>query len=86
MHITKDDFFPAFKAAFELVFTDKHIKSSFQGVDLVPLDPEAVISKLDVRLRTPTPLETPDVLSLIWISQTPRIATEALSQSTLLKD
>ncbi|EGU73395.1 hypothetical protein FOXB_16095, partial [Fusarium oxysporum f. sp. conglutinans Fo5176] len=85
-HITKDDFFPAFKAAFELVFTEKNIKSSFQGAGLVPRNPEAVISRLDVRLRTPTPPETPDVLALPWISQTPRTATEALSQSTLIKD
>jgi hypothetical protein len=85
-HITKDDFFPAFKAAFELVFTAKNIKSSFRGAGLVPWNPEAVISKLDVRLRTPTPPGTPDVLPLPWISQTPRTATEALSQSTLIKD
>ncbi|KAF6517708.1 hypothetical protein HZS61_003269 [Fusarium oxysporum f. sp. conglutinans] len=85
-HITKDDFFPAFKAAFELVFTEKNIKSSFQGAGLVPWNPEAVTSRLDVRLRTPTPPETPDVLALPWISQTPRTATEALSQSTLIKD
>jgi hypothetical protein len=29
-HITKDDFFPALKAAFEVIFTEKNIKSSFQ--------------------------------------------------------
>jgi hypothetical protein len=45
-----------------------------------------VISKLDVRLRTSTPPGTPDALPLPWVSQTPRTATEALSQSTLIND
>jgi hypothetical protein len=36
-----------------MVFTEKNIKSSFQGAGLVPWSPEAVILKLDVRLRTP---------------------------------
>ena len=70
-HITKDDFFPAFKAAFELVFTEKNIKSSFRGAGLVPWDPEVVISKLDIRLRTLTPPRTPDGLPQPWVSQTP---------------
>jgi hypothetical protein len=63
-----------------VIFTEKNIKSSFQGAGLVPWSPEAVILKLDVRLRTPSPPETPDVLPL------PRTAIEALSQSTLIKD
>ncbi|CVL09140.1 related to transposase [Fusarium mangiferae] len=85
-HITKDDFFPAFRTTFEAVFTAKNIKSSFHGAGLVPLNPETVISKLDVRLRTPTPPVATDALPLPWISQTPKTATEALSQSTLIKD
>jgi hypothetical protein len=83
--ITKDDFIPAFKAAFETAFTGQNIKSGFRGAGLVPWNPEAVIPKLDARLRTPTPPGTPDGLPLPWVSQTPRTATEALSQSTLIK-
>ena len=57
-YITKNDFFPAFRAAFETVFTEKNAKSGFRRSGLVPFNPETVISKLDVRLRTPTLPET----------------------------
>jgi hypothetical protein len=58
-HITKDEFFPAFKAAFNAVFTEQNVKGGFRGSGLVPWDPEAVILKLDVRVRTPTTPQTP---------------------------
>ena len=61
-HITKDDFFPAFRTAFYKAFTQQNIESSFRGAGLVPFNPDAVISKLDVKLRTPTPSETSDSL------------------------
>ncbi|USP81205.1 hypothetical protein yc1106_08479 [Curvularia clavata] len=54
-HITKLEFLPAFKAAFDRSFTPANICSAFRGAGLVPLQPEAVLSKLDVQLRTPTP-------------------------------
>jgi FtsZ-binding cell division protein ZapB len=85
-HITKDDFFPAFHAAFKAVFTEQNVKGGFRGAGLAPFDPDTVISKLDIRLRTPSPPGTPDGLSQPWISQTPRTAAEAISQSTLIKD
>jgi hypothetical protein len=43
--------------------TEKNIKAAFREAGLVPLDPESVISKLDVRLRTPTPVVEEDGLS-----------------------
>ena len=85
-HITKDEFFPAFKAAFDAVFTEQNIKGGFRGSGLVPWDPEAVILKLDVRVQTPTTPQTPARPLRPWVSQTPQNATEALSQSTLIKD
>ncbi|KAJ3455661.1 hypothetical protein MRS44_017143 [Fusarium solani] len=42
--------------------TEKNVRGGFQGTGLVPLDPESVISKLDVKLRTPTPVEGADEL------------------------
>jgi len=68
-HITKADFFPAFKTAFHATFTEQNIKAGFRGatfteqnikagfrgVGLSPFDPESVMSELDVRLHTPTP-------------------------------
>ena len=49
-YITKDDFFPVFRAAFEVVFTEKNAKSGFRGSGLVLFNLETVISKLDIRL------------------------------------
>jgi hypothetical protein len=45
-----------------------------------------VISKLDVRLRTPTPTRPPSVDANPWVSQTPHNLTDALSQTTLVKN
>jgi hypothetical protein len=53
-HITKLEFLPAFKTAYEQTFTPSNICSAFRGAGLVPLQPDVVISKLDVQLRTPS--------------------------------
>lgn len=66
-HITKLEFLPALKAAFEVAFTKQNIVGGFQGAGLVPLDQEAVISKLDVKLRTPTP---PQAKAATWDPRT----------------
>jgi hypothetical protein len=84
--VSKENFIPAFKNAFFQVFGQKNIRSGFRKAGLVPYDPEQMIAKLDVKLRTPTP----DIESLSlpkpWVSQTPHNPTEARSQSTFLKD
>ncbi|USP81395.1 hypothetical protein yc1106_08669 [Curvularia clavata] len=54
-HITKLEFLPAFKAAFDRSFTPANICSAFRGVGLISLQPDTVLSKLDVQLRTSTP-------------------------------
>lgn len=54
-HITKFEFLPAFKAAFDRSFTPANICSAFRGAGLVPLQPDTVLLKLDVQLRTPSP-------------------------------
>ncbi len=58
-HITKPEFFIAFKAAHFATMTSGNIKAGFCGAGLVPYDPQAVLSKLDVKLRIPTPTEPP---------------------------
>jgi hypothetical protein len=85
-HITKVEFFMAFKSAFPVVFTEDNIKAGFRGAGLVPLHPEAVISKLDVRLRTPTPPVAPPAETNIWVAQTPSNPIEAGLQSILIKE
>jgi len=82
-HITKLEFLPAFKAAFERTFTSANICSAFRGAGLVPLQPDVVLSKLDVRLRTPTPAALPEAP---WEAKTPSNVRELEAQSTLILD
>ena len=58
-HITKVEFLSALKEAFFASITEENIRGGFRGSGLVPLDPESVLSKLDIKLRTPTPPAPP---------------------------
>ena len=82
-HITKLEFLPAFKAAFNQSFTSANICSAFRGAGLVPLQPDVVLSKLDVQLRTPTPAALPEAP---WEARTPSNVRELEAQSTLIRD
>jgi hypothetical protein len=81
-HVTKLEFLPAFKAAFEAAFTSDNIRGGFRGAGLLPFDPEAVLSQLDVRLRTPSP---PPAEEAHWESKTPSNSAELASQTTLIQ-
>ena len=82
-HTTKIEFLPCFKAAFDAAMSKSNILGGFQGAGLVPLNPEAVISKLDVRLRTPP---QPSAQDTPWQSQTPSNTLEFGSQSKLIRE
>lgn len=56
-HVSKTEFFPAFYAAHKATMTERNIRGAFKGASLIPLDPETVVSKLNVQLRTPTPVK-----------------------------
>jgi hypothetical protein len=62
----------------------KVISGGFRGAGLTPLDPENVISNLNIQLRTPTPPGEAAEPSSPWTSRTPRIVTETQSQSEYL--
>lgn len=81
-HVTKLEFLPAFETAFNAALTTQNIAGGFRGAGLVPFDPEAVISKLDVRLRTPTP---PVAEVVPWESRTPHNPVELACQTELVK-
>ncbi|USP80370.1 hypothetical protein yc1106_07644 [Curvularia clavata] len=81
-HITKQEFLPCFRRAFDASFIASNVQGGFRGAGLVPFDPERVISALNVQLRTPSPLP---VDTQPWLSQTPRNTLEIGSQSTLVK-
>jgi hypothetical protein len=57
-HISKNDFFPAFHAAFDIAITKSNIQGGFRGAGLFPFDPKRVISILDLKLKTLTPLSS----------------------------
>ena len=84
-HITKDDFFPAFHAAFKIAMTESNIQGGFRGAGISPFDPERVISTLDLKLKTPTPPNSRPSTAQPWVSQTPNNPTEVLSQTTFIK-
>ncbi|CEI70968.1 unnamed protein product [Fusarium venenatum] len=83
-HVSKIEFFLAVYAAFQVAMT-KNIKGGFRGAGHVPFDPESVISKLDVRLRTPTPAKEEASQAQSWTSRAPRTVLEAQSQSEYLE-
>lgn len=82
-HISKLEFIPAFRDAFFASITPSNIRASFRGAGLVPFDPDAVISKLDVRLQTPvlsSDSEAP------WSAKTPGTQAEFGSQINFVRN
>jgi len=82
-HITKVEFLPAFKKAWDATFTKVNICGGFRGAGLVPFSPERVISELDVVIRTPTPPAASQEAP--WSSKTPLNVEEMRCQTTLVK-
>src|SRR6478736_1297796 len=65
--------------------TRENIHGAFRGAGLIPFDPKSVLSRLDVRLRTPTPVEEALELPNAWVPKTPNNPTEATSQTDYIK-
>ncbi|ENH71166.1 hypothetical protein FOC1_g10000039, partial [Fusarium oxysporum f. sp. cubense race 1] len=83
-HITKIEFFPAFYAAHRATIIEINIKGGFRGARLAPFDPENVILKLDMQLRTPIPPAEVMIPSTPWTARTPKTLLEAQSHSKYL--
>ncbi|KAK8118358.1 uncharacterized protein PG998_002984 [Apiospora kogelbergensis] len=66
--ITKAEFLIAFLAAFLKGFTRENVQAGFSGADLVPLDPNRILAKLDVRLSTPSPHPATLLANTEWAS------------------
>jgi hypothetical protein len=81
--IDKKAFIATFAKVFEQAFSKANITAGFRATGLVPNDPLVVLSKLDVKVRTPTP---PLLGQLQWNPKTPTNANEIQAQSTLLRD
>jgi hypothetical protein len=84
-HMSKLEFLCSFREAFFVSIIEKNIQGGFAGAGLVPYDPERVLAKLDVKLRTPTPPTSRPSSIQPWVFQTPHDPREANSQSTLIK-
>jgi len=69
-HVTKDDFLFLYQDARELSFTSNTIRNGFRAAGLVPLNPEEVLSRLDIRIRTPIPAPGSPQAPSSWIPQT----------------
>ena len=57
-HISKLEFLYSFHKAFFASIIEKNIQGGFAESSLMPYDLERVLSKLDVKLRTLTPLNS----------------------------
>jgi hypothetical protein len=84
-HISKLEFLCGFREAFFISMTERNVQGGFAGSGLVPYNPERVLSKLDIRLRTPTPPNSRPGTAQSWVFQTPHNPQEANAQSTLIK-
>ncbi len=84
-HISKLEFLCAFREAFFASITERNIQGGFAGAGLIPYDPERVLSKLDIKPRTPTPPTSRPGTPRPWVFQTPHNPREADSQSTPIK-
>ena len=69
-HIDKLDFLDAFPTARIEAFKAQTIKNSFSVTSLVLYNPDRVISKLNIRLRTPTPPPSRGSQSSAWEPKT----------------
>ncbi len=52
-YIIKPDFFIYFYTIFFAIFNKENIRVGFRSTSLIPSNPKAVISKLDIKLYTP---------------------------------
>jgi hypothetical protein len=85
-HIAKEDFFPAFFAAFQASMTGKKIQGGFRGIGLVPYSPGSILSKLDLKFATLSPPGTATGDPQPWTSRILINSREAVLQHDFLRD
>lgn len=83
-HIDKLDFLADYPRARIEAFQQQTIRNSFAATSLVPIDPERVLSKLNISLRTPTPPSSrPSSISSQFTPQTPK--THAIKSANSIR-
>jgi hypothetical protein len=84
-HITKEDFFPAFQAAFQEAITPENIQGGFRGAGIRPFSPEKVLESLGISGSRPATAQSRPQSAKSWQPQTPSNTTEASNQLTWVK-
>jgi hypothetical protein len=82
-HITKLEFLPCLKVAFDKAFTTNNIKSGFRATGLVPFDPQRVLEELTVTIQS-SPAAALPVSTANWVSKTPRDTIQISQQADLI--
>jgi hypothetical protein len=82
-HIDKAEFLLLLQHARNEVYTARNIQSGFSAAGLVPLEPEQVLSKLQIRICTPSPPHSP--LRGPYQPETPHNLTQLEQQFTAIK-
>ena len=85
-YIIKIEFFIAFKATHEKTIIKSNVLGGFRGAGLILFDSQAVISKLNIKLQTPTSTSPLLPAADSWVSQTPHNPMEVISQSQYVRD
>ena len=65
--------------------TTANIQNSFAATGIVPYNPERVLSKLHIQLRTPTPPLIPILEQEKWVPETPHNTTEVNLQAKAIE-
>jgi hypothetical protein len=85
-HIDKLDFLADYQRARLEAYQSATIQNSFIATGLVPIDPERVLSKLNISLRTPTPPGSrPSSRSSQFTPKTPKTVIQLQKQASSLK-
>ena len=86
-HIDRLDILADYPRARLQAFQPSIIRSSFVAAGIVPVDPEMVLSKLNISLRTPTPPSSrPSSRSSEFTPKTPKTAIQLQKQASMLKE
>ena len=72
----------AYLKAHKATFTTSNIQAGFAATELVPYEPERVLSTLNPIVRTPSPVP---LAESVWESKTPRNLTEVARQATHIR-
>ncbi len=84
-HIDKLDFLKAFKPARAAALSSSNICSGFAAAGLVSHDPERVLLRLQLKLRTPTPPASETAIAVCQTPKTPYTVAQLAQEYTTIK-